>query len=318
MKNIFLLILFVTSTCFAASEKDSIPSSHYRALFCNLFLDDCDACGCSANGGSMGFSSLLTTNFVGLRYVYQSYTTKQGVFANSPWVDEHFNTVQVWARIPITSNVQLTVLLPYHQINRLLSSGENQIEGLGDLSLMGLYTLFQTRKDSTLFVHKIQVGSGIKFPTGKNSILNNGTLNPSFQLGTGSWDYLFLSEYVVKRKKLGLNANFNYTIKSENDMYYQFGNQLNYASTVFYLLELKKIKLMPQLGIAGEVYDSNKQLGQVVVGTKGDILFSKIGLELGKKNFSLGINSMLPVVQHLTDGNVRANSRWAINLNYQL
>lgn len=318
MKNIFLIILFVTFTCFAASEKDSIPSPHYRALFSNLLLDDCDACGCSANGGSMGFSSLLTTNFVGIRYVYQSYNTKQGVFANSPWVDEHFNTVQVWARIPLVSKIQLSILVPYHQNNRVLSSANEQIAGLGDATIMGLYTLYQTHKDSALWVHKIQVGTGLKLPTGKNTQLNNGTLNPSFQLGTGSWDYLFLSEYVLKRKKIGLNTTLNYTLKTENDSRYQFGDQFNYASTLFYLLEFKKNKLMPQLGIAGEVYRSNTQLGQEVIGTKGDVLFSKIGFELGKNNFSLGVNSMLPIVQHLTDGNVRANARCAINLNYQL
>ncbi|MBU3681380.1 MAG: transporter [Flavobacterium sp.] len=318
MKNICKVFMLVLPLVVYAGEFDSIQTPNYKQMFSRLLLEDCDACGCSANGGSMGFSSLLTTNFVGMRYVYQSYNTKQGIFANSPWIEEHFNTWQIWARIPLTSKIQLSLLMPYHQNNRNLLSGNEQIKGFGDATMMGLYTVFQTQKDSTIWVHKIQVGTGVKLPTGKNTQLNNGTLNPSFQLGTGSWDYLFLSEYVVKRKKLGLNTSLNYTFKTENDSRYQFGDQFNYASTLFYLIDLQKVKVLPQLGLAGEVYGANKQFMQYIPGTKGDILFGKLGFELGKDRFSLGINSMLPFVQHLTNGNVKANTRWAFNLNYQL
>jgi hypothetical protein len=39
---------------------------------------DCDACGCSASGGSMGFSSMLNSNFIGIRYFNQSYLVEMG------------------------------------------------------------------------------------------------------------------------------------------------------------------------------------------------------------------------------------------------
>jgi len=87
---------------FSNPVKDSL---YFKKQFKQMLLledDDCDACGCSANGGSMGFSSMLNNNFIGLRYVYQSYTTKEGVFNNSPWIDENFNTIQIWSRIPVT------------------------------------------------------------------------------------------------------------------------------------------------------------------------------------------------------------------------
>jgi hypothetical protein len=281
--------------------------------------DDCDACGCSANGGSMGFSSMLNNNFIGLRYVNQSYTTKEGIFNNSPWIYENFNTIQIWSRIPITKKILLTALVPYHNNNRELATGKEGISGIGDITVMGMYTLIQPKMDSTTnYTHKLQMGGGVKAPTGKYNVANNGTLNPSFQLGTGSWDYLLVSEYVIKRKQLGLNTALSYTFKTENQKQYQFGNQFNYGSTVFYLLDFNKIKLVPQLGLAGEVYASNKQVKQDVIGTKGDILFSKFGLEVGKDKFSLGINAMLPINQNLTGGNVKANYRFGINLNYTL
>lgn len=302
-----------------ANGKDTLqvhPFLKYSRLL--EMVDDCDACGCSSNGGSMGFSSMLNNNFAGVRYVYQNYTTKQGVFNDSPWTDENFNTVQVWARIPITERLQVSAILPFHHNSRELISGKESISGLGDATVMTMYSLYMTMKDSTTYVHKLQIGGGIKAPTGEYDAANNGTLNPSFQLGTGSWDYLLLTEYVIRRKQWGINTALSYTFKTENEKHYQFGNQFNYGSTLFYLFDLEKIKLVPQAGIAGEIYESNQQLGQEVLGTKGDILFSKFGIEAGREKFSLGINAMLPITQHLTDGNVKANYRLAVNLNYQL
>lgn len=320
-KIVFLLLICVQ---FAnASAKDTLqfpsPFQKYYLYMEDDEDDDCDACGCSANGGSMGFSSMLNNNFIGVRYVYQSYTTKEGIFNNSPWIDENFNTIQIWSRIPITKRIQLTALLPYHDNNRELASGKEGISGLGDFTVMGMYTLIQPKMDSVaVYSHKVQFGGGVKAPTGKYSLANNGTLNPSFQLGTGSWDYLLVTEYVVKRKQLGLNTALSYTFKTENQKKYQFGNQFNYGSTLFYLLDLDKIKLVPQLGIAGEVYESNKQVKQDVIGTKGDVLFSKFGLEVGRNKFSLGLNFMKPISENLTEGNVKSNYRLSINLNYSL
>jgi hypothetical protein len=280
---------------------------------------DCDACGCSASGGGMGFSSMINQNFVGLRYIYQSYSAKDGIFNNSPWVDQNFNTVQAWARIPVFNRVQLSMQVPYHFNNREVSTGKQEISGVGDITLLGLYSVYQTKKDtSTVFTHMLSAGGGVKAPVGKYDSNNNGSVNPSFQLGTGSWDYILAAEYVIRRKQLGLNAMSNYIIKTENSKHYQFGNQFNYNATLFYAAEGKKMTWVPQAGIAGEVYATNKQYGQGVPDTKGDILFGKLGLEAGTGRFSAGVNAMLPISQNLIGGMVEANYRWSVNVNYSL
>jgi len=40
--------------------------------------------------------------------------------------------------------------------------------------------------------------------------------------------------------------------------------------------------MLPQLGFAGEVYESNYQYNQKVRKTSGDIFFAKFGFEVGK------------------------------------
>ncbi len=317
MKKIaFLFIVFFQLA--HANEKDSLQFKNPFTQFHHFLEDDCDACGCSASGGSMGFASMLNSNFVGVRYFNQQYQSTDGLYSNSLWYTENFNTTQVWARIPVKENLQVSVLIPYHSHNRDTPVGNQAISGMGDITLLAMYRLYQTHKDSTYLVHTWQMGGGLKLPTGKFNETNSGAINPSFQLGTGSWDYLLATEYIVRRKQFGLNTMLNYVIKIENQKSYRFGNQLNYAATFFYLYVKDAFSFAPQLGIAGENYESNYQHGQKLNKTDGNALFGKIGFEVGRNGFSFGANAMLPINQNLTGGNVEAKYRWSINLNYSL
>jgi hypothetical protein len=320
MKKYIIIFLLIFQYGFT-TENDSLSTINpFLKLpqFSNTLLEDCDACGCSASGGSMGFASMLNTNFIGIRYFNQSYKSTDGLYSDSPWYTENFNTIQVWARFPVVKNFQVSALLPYHFHNRETASGKQSISGIGDATVLGMYKIYQTHKDSTVLVHTLQLGGGVKIPFGKFDQANNGSVNPSYQVGTGSWDFLLATEYVVKRKQFGLNTMLNYVIKTENEKQYRFGNQFNYATTFFYLYEKDKYSIAPQLGFAGEVYENNYQLGQKVRNTAGDIFMGKLGFEIGKDKFSLGANVMLPIQKNLTGGNVEANYRWSLNLNYSL
>jgi len=320
MKKYIIIFLFIFQYGFT-TEKDSLSTINPFLKFHQVsydFYEDCDACGCSASGGSMGFASMLNTNFVGIRYFNQSYKSTDGLYSNSAWYNESYNTMQVWARIPMVKKGQISALIPYHFHNRESANGKQNVSGIGDITILGMYQLYQTHKDSTFLVHSLQAGAGIKVPTGKFDEANNGSFNPSYQVGTGSLDYLLATEYVVKRKQFGLNTLLNYVIKTENNKNYRFGNQFNYSGTFFYLYEQEKYSIAPQFGFAGEVYEDNYQLGQKVRNTAGDIFFGKLGFEIGKDKFSLGANVMLPITQNLNGGNLEANYRWSLNLNYSL
>ena len=320
MKKYIIIFLSIFQYGFT-TEKDSL-AVHNPFLKFHQFVyeldDDCDACGCSASGGSMGFASMLNTNFIGIRYFNQSYKSTDGLYSNSPWYDENFNTIQVWTRIPVVKNLQVSALLPYHFHNRETATGTQNISGIGDVTILAMYRLYQTHKDSTILTHTFQVGGGIKIPLGKFDQANNGSVNPSYQVGTGSWDYLLATEYIIRRKQFGLNALLNYVVKTENEKKYRFGNQFNYAGTFFYLYEKNNFSIAPQIGFAGEVFGDNYQYKQRVRNTAGDIFMGKIGFEIGKDKFSFGVNTMLPIVQNLTNGNVEANYRWSINFYYSL
>jgi len=318
MKKIILILALIVGHSSFSNGDNPFQKALNKTLQ-PTFFDDCDACGCSANGGSMGFSSMLNDNFIGIRYLHQSYKSRDGVFNNSPWIDENFNTAQIWARIPISEKIEITALLPYHFHRRIKTDDTQNIDGIGDITVMAFYTVFDNKKDSLAkFGHKILLGGGVKAPTGKYDSQNNGSINPSFQVGTGSWEYSLASEYIIRKEKFGLNTALNYIFKTENDKNYKFGDQFNYGTTLFYATGIQNIIIVPQIGIAGETYKANQDHQEEVPLTRGDIFFSKIGVELGYKKFSAGVNGMLPINQNLTGGRVEANYRLAINLNYSL
>lgn len=318
-----ILVLFVCILTQAAfSSRPDHPELYPNNLLKVTLLppfDDCDACGCSASGGSMGFGSMLNENFIGIRYLHQSYKSRDGIFNNSPWIDENFNTAQIWGRIPVSDKIEITALIPYHFHRRMKTSDTQNIDGIGDITIMLFYNIFESKIDSTAKSgHKVLIGGGLKAPSGKYDSKNNGSINPSFQAGTGSWDYSLASEYILRKKQFGLNTTLNYIFKTENNKNYKFGNQFNYGSTLFYTTGIQKVMVVPQIGFAGETYKPNQDHNEDVPLTKGDIFFGRLGVELGYKKFSAGVNAMLPLNQNLTGGRVEANYRLAVNLNYTL
>ena len=63
---------------------------------------------------------------------------------------------------------------------------------------------------------------------------------------------------------------------------------------------------------------SGTTLGTLLNSTGSTIFMCKFGFEIGQDKFSFGANIMLPINQNLTGGNVVANHRWSVNLNYSL
>ena len=289
-----------------------------------LILEECDACSSSASGGGAGFGTLLYTNFVGFRYLYQDYATKSGSFGNSPWTQDIFNATTVQGRFGLFDKVSVSAQFSYHNNHRQLTTlkqvNANQaISGIGDGVVLGFYTPFNTMTaDSLTIKQKLNTGLGVKIPLGEFTTANTSGNNPAFQLGTGSWDYILALEYVIQKDHLGVNALLNYTYKTENKEGYQFGNQLNYGATLFYAFDALKVQVYPQVGIQGEQYQTNRLKEAEITNTSGDVVFGKIGLETTYQRWSLGFNYLTPIKQNLMADNLIANKRFSVQLNFSL
>ncbi|MPS64232.1 MAG: hypothetical protein DI622_08730 [Chryseobacterium sp.] len=311
MKKIFLIIGLILLNGFQAKTiHDSLFIPKY---FNPVVLDDCDACGCAAGNGSSGFESLLNPQFIGIKYFAQHYKAKENLFVKDLTQDQYFNTIQLWGKIPLTKKLSVYASLPFHFHEKKTMQGDININGIGDLNLMGIYQ-FLNSKDNT---HQLNGGFGLKLPLGKFDEKGITGVNPSFQLGTGSWDYQMVLNYKFQKNKVAVLLNTDYTVKTENKKYYRFGSQWNYAATGFYqLLGNDTMIFSGKVGLQGEVYDCNKQFDEVLPNTAGSALYGKLGFEASYKKISLGSELMLPAYSHLAGGDIEAKSRFSIFLNF--
>lgn len=178
---------------------------------------------------------------------------------------------------------------------------------------MGIYQLVDSGDSS----HQLNGGIGVKIPVGKFDEKGISGVNPSFQLGTGSWDYQLAINYKFQKNKVAVLLSTDYTLKTENRKHYRFGNQWNYSAAGFYRLwNAEKGVVSGKLGVQGEVYDWNRQFGEIMPNTAGNALYGKLGFEASYKKFSLGSEIMFPAYSHLAGGDLEARSRFSVFLNF--
>lgn len=318
MKRVIsIIIILFTLQTMKASEKDSIYLFRDFTKFYKI-LDECDACGCSAGNGSSGLGTFLNPQFIGLKYFYQNYKVRENIFIKEPKINEYYNTIALWARIPLSKKVELYTTIPYLMLERDINNKITS-SGIGDITVMGFYYAVNNVRKSEKTPHNLSFGVGLKIPTGNYSITNNLSTNPSFQLGTNSWDYITGANYMYRKTNWAMQLSTDYTFKTQNKSKYKYGNQWNYMFMGYYLIKLdNNSKLSPKLGFSGEIYQKDEQLKEQLPNTSGYVVFNKFGFEYSVKRFALGMELMLPLSQKLRNGEIKVDLRSSITINYSL
>lgn len=309
--KIFFLLMLVNF----AKASDSLKIAKRYQISPQFTLDklDCDACGCSVGGASSGFESVLNPQFVGVKYLHQTYRSKNHPYVNSYDLDEHYNTVQIWGRFPLIKNIDVYASLPYH-FHQRETDPKQKINGVGDLSAMAIYKV----KLDSANVHRLNIGAGIKAPIAKFDEELTDAYNPSFQLGTGSWDYSAAINYTYVKNYWAFSLSTDYTFKNENRKHYRFGNQWNTSIMGYYIYYFDNFTLSPRLGFSTEKYFKNVQLGEEIPHTGGHLILSKLGAEASFKKMNIGIEFHIPLKSALSDNLVKMSFRNSVYVNFNL
>ena len=143
----------------------------------------------------------------------------------------------------------VTALLPLvHQARTTFSESQNSF-GIGDLTLLGQYTILK------LASTELNVGLGLKLPTGSTSHKSAAGifLSPDMQSGSGSLDYVFRLAGVTSSRKfpfLTTNYAVSYKKNSAND---SFASTDNFGGRSFTFGD----ELLGQLGFAYQFISKN-------------------------------------------------------------
>ena len=280
-------------------------------------VEDCDACGCSATGGNFGFGDLQQNNKVTLRYLNQNYRSRETIFNNSPWSNEHFGTIQLLGLFSIAKNLKVLGIIPFQFITKETTTSISSANGIGDISLMGIYNLFN-KENEDAYKFNWLVGAGVKLASGKFDENFGGSINPGFQLGTGSFDFSYLTEFSITYKQWGWQQTLNYLYKTTNKFDFKFGNQWNYFTNIYKKINVGNSEIIPLLGYAYEFSYENIDFGVLQPNTEARAHLLKIGSNYSIDSFLLSFHYFHPISQNLFNKTVELKSLFSFSFQYIL
>ncbi|MEJ2881437.1 transporter [Pedobacter sp. GR22-6] len=303
-----------------------------KRLFIGLFLTimamtttkACDICGCGVGSYYLGILPEYNKRFLGLRYQYKSLRTHLGPFGESTPLstDETYQSAEIWGGVNLGTRFRVLGFLPYNFNRRESQASTGHKNGLGDIAVMGYYKVFDNigTAGERLLVQSLWLGAGIKVPTGKYEPTERLAISESpnnFQLGTASTDFTLNAAYDIRWNDLGLNANFNYKINTENKYNYRYGNKFTSNVLVYHKFRIaQKVTAAPNLGVLYEAAVKDIEDGKYEVTVSGGHSLSAIaGIEIGMQGLSFGANYQNVRSQDLAGGRAYAGNRLMIHMS---
>jgi hypothetical protein len=287
-------------------------------LISSLSASACDLCGCSNGSSFVGLLPRSGSQFVGLRYRLRSFDSH----LNSQMLKtkEDYQTLEVWGRFYPIKNLQVLAFLPHNnnQQTLLYSGTKAQKKGIGDATILAHYNILNTFLDSTNtseIYHNLMIGGGIKLPTGKFEYgYSDAEINPNFQLGTGSTDFLLSAIHTVRYKKIGLNTEVGARISTKSNEHYKFGNRLSASLIAFYAKNFGHFSIMPNIGSTIDYGFKDHKEGVLNSQTGGYTLLGSLGVQAYYKVLTAGLVFQEPIAQNLGGGELKTRPQSSVFL----
>ena len=142
-------------------------------------------------------------------------------------------------------------------------------------------------------------------------------LPDNFNLGKGSYGYIFQFNSLLSISKYGFLLSSNYQWNANSNSGYHFGNEFSSKVSVFREWNLNKWSLILNIGLLAESIDRNKhENGNYVPETGGRGLFIDTGLNFRTEKWMAGISFSEPIIQHYSNDVVDARYRTTTHISY--
>ena len=231
-----------------------------------------------------------------------------------------------------TNKLTLMTMLPYikmsmGELHRDSTRSTERSDGIGDLELRGLYSLYSLKN----LRHRVLANFGVGFPTGSVSKRDPEGMRMEYpmQIGSGTFSLLPGFTYLGQVLPWGWAADFGATVRiGRNDVGYRLGNR--YQASVSIAREFAKWVSL-SAGARGEVWenidgtdslldptdeptkDANLQGGKRLSALMGITCHPQKGLF---KNQHFHVLGEVPVVQSLDGPQLKRS--WTIRAGWQL
>jgi hypothetical protein len=285
----------------------------------------CDLCAVYAateaqGGGGIGFFGGVAEQFTRFRTLQDE---GHEVASDGQYIESSVS--QLFAGYNFNDRLSLQLNLPI--IYRAFGSDsmKGTEEGIGDLSVISNFRVFETLSETSTF--RWTVLGGFKSPTGDSSRLNTpdselpeGIGGHDLALGSGSFDGVVGTGLYARWKKSFLTANVQYAIRTEGDFQHQYANDITWsAGPGAFLILNHKYTLTLQAVVSGEKKGKDTFAGEPDDDSAESLVFAGPQINFTwKSKLSAQLGADFPVsmgnsgLQVMPDYRIRAALTWRL------
>jgi hypothetical protein len=302
MKRIILVVVVAISTIQAFSQ-------------CAC----CAGAGIGSSNGDYNNGILTLPKKMWIAETYADYRTIQN--GTAPEDDEKLLKSMfissLGVRYGVTNKITVAVLLPYV----FLHTGFGNDKGLGDLILMGTFSLYAKNN------FNLALQAGIELPTGisKNAnfdnttvVVGSGSYDPMFGIATSKkWDKLMLQvSGLYKHTTNGFQGNYYGSLSVQNlSLSYDVAGENNVCS-----LDSKNANLKSKWGVSvfggyyGEWLDNLKEDDMVDENSGHYLGFATLGTNISLKKWAFPLTLSLPIINEMNGEQNNAGFRLRLGI----
>ncbi len=277
------------------------------------------------NGGGVG-----RYFYLGLDYTYNS--VNKLVDNNRRLInDPRSRNAQNYAlKVDYSHDVHwaFSTFIPWVIQNRNTFSESENAQGIGDLILLGQYSFLSALDAKWSFT------AGVKFPTGRQYLVDDRGINlsPDMQPGSGTFDFfgriawtghhLFIPNF---NNQTSISYRYNTANKHFGDSrrmagrYFKSGNELIFSTSFNYLWVLKSWFVLPDFGIKFRFSAPNEEERSLAPNSGGYWLQLPLGVQFQpSEKVAVRLFSEIPIQEKLNGLQITTDMKWGVQLRYFL
>jgi hypothetical protein len=297
---------------------------YFLAVLCCYYnsIFACDFCGCSPAVMNIDVMSLHPQSSIGTSVQYRRFShllsdanlkqtqiTTQSFsvsYAPKKWVDLSLSLPLIW------------MINDYKELDGSIASLKEKKFGIGDLMLFSNFrVLTRPAFGGKRVGHILNVGFGLGLPTGSKKSSANELLQ-NFNFGTQMLSFYFSGTHSMSIKNWSLSNAILVKINMYNKDRIKYGNIYTYQAATNYTFFLKKISITPVMGIRSDITQKNLYNSIIQKKSGAWTVSANIGFQILFKNLSVNLNVLQPVVQKISEGNIKEKTGFYCNVRYQI
>ena len=276
----------------------------------------CDICGGVSSNASIGLFASTQFHTIGIRSSYRGFSTYMNGIRHS---QEFLFGQEAQFRTQLNKRFQLMGTIPFQNAIQIRDFGKDFVSGIGDPTIIGNFILYQKRDSTGFSKNFLSMGLGVKAPLGQT--VSNANVLKNLYPGTGSWDFLVLTNYTKQFSKLwGWQTEISFAHKGKDKFGFQYGNSIQVSSQVFVNQKIGSYRLIVSTGINYEQYAASRLNGDPIVGAtnQGMLLSARASANILTYRWLWSFSVQQPFMQNINEGSIRQNTGATISLNYLL